>query len=293
MTRQALCCFGGPNAIASGSWPADSPYVTAVGGTSLLLKDASGNKSEFGWAFYQSIFTSPPVLNSAGTVVTDQGWGPFVWGGGSGGGPSLLMLQPWYQKEVVPPVFATQTYLSGGNLIPLDPSRRVTPDIAMLADGETDFLVGMTYPIFQLPFDPGCVALSKTEEYCEYKFGRTSLATPLLAGVTALVNERRFTQGRSAVGFLNPALYRIHAGDLGSNAAIFDINAPTKPVGSLIVLPGIIGAFETIGSYVDSSGHVIENADTSLRSVPGYDNVTGLGVPNVPEFIKALASPPK
>jgi subtilase family serine protease len=160
LTRQGFA-FGGPNAIASGSWPADSPYVTAVGGTSLLLKDSSGGKSEFGWAMYQSIFTSVPVLNSAGTVVTDQGWGPFGWAWGSGGGPSLIMLQPWYQKEVVPRIFATQTYLSGGVPVPLDPPRRVTPDIAMLADVETGFLVGQRYTIYTPPVDPGCVALSK------------------------------------------------------------------------------------------------------------------------------------
>lgn len=288
LTRQALCCFGGPNPIASGSWPADSPYVTAVGGTSLLLKDASGDKFEFGWAGYLSIFTSPPVLN--GTVITDQGWEPFLWFGGSGGGPSLVMLQPWYQKAVVPRIFATQTYLSGGNMVPLDPPRRVTPDIAMLADPGTGFLVGQTVPIYSPPVDPGCIALSKTEEYCEYTDGGTSLATPLLAGVTAVLNQKRFTDGSTAAGFLNPALYRLRVGDMGSNAPIFDINAPTEPLGVLYVVPGVIGEFLTIDSYLDSSGQVIENADSSLRSVRGYDNVTGLGVPNVPEFIKALSS---
>jgi hypothetical protein len=33
---------------------------------------------------------------------------------------------------------------------------------------------------------------------------------------------------------------------------------------------------------------VIEGADTSLRTAPGYDNVTGLGTPNVPAPINAL-----
>ncbi len=289
LTRQGFA-FGGPNAIASGSWPATSPYVTAMGGTTLLLKDASGDKSEFGWATYQSIFTTPPVLNSAGTVVTEQGWGPFVWGWGSGGGPSLVMLEPWYQKKVVPRIFATQTYLSGGAPVPLDPPRRVTPDLAMLADVETGLLVGETYTIFTPPADPGCIPLSKTKEYCEYKFGGTSLATPLFAGVLALVNQHRFSNGAGAVGFVNPALYRLQVGEISSDAPIFDINSPSEPLGSLIVIPGVIGAFETIDSYVDTNGNVVENGDTSLRSAPGYDNVTGLGVPNVPEFIKSLGS---
>jgi hypothetical protein len=116
------------------------------------------------------------------------------------------------------------------------------------------------------------------------------LATPLFAGVLALTNEERLSNSKSPAGFVNPALYRLHAGDIGSQAPIFDINAPAEPMGSLTVVPGFIGGFETFDSYVDSDGNVVENADSSLRSVRGYDNVTGLGVPNVPEFIRALGS---
>jgi len=39
---------------------------------------------------------------------------------------------------------------------------------------------------------------------------------------------------------------------------------------------------------VDNSGKVIENVDTSLRSQRGYDNVTGLGAPRVPQLVEAL-----
>jgi hypothetical protein len=35
---------------------------------------------------------------------------------------------------------------------------------------------------------------------------------------------------------------------------------------------------------------VIEGADTTYRTRPGYDQITGLGTPNVPAFIKALAA---
>jgi hypothetical protein len=33
---------------------------------------------------------------------------------------------------------------------------------------------------------------------------------------------------------------------------------------------------------------LIEGADTSLRTTRGYDNVTGLGTPNVPALIDAF-----
>ena len=68
-------------ATASGSWPATSPYVTAVGGTSLLLKNGSGEKAEYGWSNYQTGFYDP-LISPDGTSVADQGQGwtlPFSW----------------------------------------------------------------------------------------------------------------------------------------------------------------------------------------------------------------------
>jgi subtilase family serine protease len=276
--------------IASGNWPATSPYVTAVGGTSLLLKNPSGEKAEFGWAGYATSFLNASI-SANGETVTDQGWIPFAWLGGSSGGPSLVMLQPFYQKKVVPKWMATRTYLANGLPVPLYPPRRVTSDIAMLGDPNNGgMLVGETYLISSPPVDAGCLQLSATTEYCEQPSGGTSLATPLFAGVLSLVNEHRFSQNRAPVGFVNPDLYRLPVGKEGSNAPIIDVNAPDEPIGALLGLLGIdnAAAFLTVDSYVDSNGKVIENVDTSLRSVPGYDNVTGLGAPNVPELVRAL-----
>ncbi len=276
--------------IASGSWPPTSPYVTAVGGTSLLLKNPSGEKSEFGWTNYYSLFQNAVISNDGGKV-TDRGWGSFGYGGSSGGGPSLLMLEPSYQKKVVPTALATQTYTSSGVRVPLDPPRRVTPDISMVADPNTGLLFGETYTISSPPVDAGCLKLSETTEYCEQEIGGTSVATPLLAGVLALVNESRFSQRLSSLGFVNPALYRLPVGEtVGSSTPIVDVNAPSKPTGGLYGELGFdnFALFATIDSYLDSKDKVIENVDTSLRSAPGYDNVTGLGVPNVPELIDSL-----
>jgi subtilase family serine protease len=285
--------FGGPNAVASGSWPATSPFVTAMGGTSLLLKNASGEKSEYGWAQYETVFNDP-LISPNGQGVTDQGQGwivPFFWGDGGGGGPSLVMPEPFYQVNVVPTLLATQTYLADGTPVPLSPPRRVTPDISMVADPVTGFLIGETYTISTPPVDPGCTQLSETTEYCELPIGGTSLATPLFAGVLALVNEHRSFHASGPVGFVNPALYRLPVGEQGSNhAPIIDVNAPSEPTGALGAYFGINNfvAFVTIQSYENSNGNIIENVDTSLRSAPGYDNVTGLGAPNIPALIRAL-----
>jgi subtilase family serine protease len=116
--------YGGPNPVASGSWPATSPYVTAMGGTILLLKNGSGEKSEYGWATYETVFYDP-LISPDGTSVTDQGQGwvvPFIWTFGGGGGPSLVMPEPLYQKKVVPTILATQTYLADVTPDPLSPA---------------------------------------------------------------------------------------------------------------------------------------------------------------------------
>jgi subtilase family serine protease len=276
--------------IASGSWPPTSPYVTAVGGTSLLLENASGEKTEFGWANYGSTFTDA-LISKNGSTVSDEGWGSFSYFGGSGGGPSLIILEPSYQKKVVPEQLATRTYTSSGVPVPLEPARRVTPDISMVADPFTGLLFGETYTISSPPVDAGCELSSKTTEYCVSPIGGTSVATPLLAGVMALVNQARFSRDLSPLGFVNPALYRLPVGEtVASGAPIVDVNAPSKPTGGLLAFLGMddLAIFATIDSDVNSDGKIIENVDSSLRSAPGYDDVTGLGAPNVPKFIEAL-----
>ena len=82
----------------------------------------------------------------------------------------------------------------------------------MVADPDTALMEGQTLIIATPPVDPGCTKTGPTTEYCESPIGGTSLATPLFAGVLALVNERRFSQGLSAVGFINPALYALQVG---------------------------------------------------------------------------------
>jgi subtilase family serine protease len=283
--------FGGPNPVASGSWPSTSPYVTALGGTSVLLKNSSGEKEEYGWGTWETVFVNP-LINSSGTQVTQQGYiTPFFWNFGSGGGPSLVMPQPFYQAKVVPERFATQTLSASGQVIPISPPARVVPDIAMLGDPFIGLLVGETTLTSTPPEDPGCTQLSSTLEYCETPVGGTSLAAPMFAGVLALVNEARFRGGKGPVGFVNPALYSLRVGQKWFDyAPIMDVNAPSQPIGALIGILGFnnIAGFFTVDSNLDADGNVVENADSSLRSAPGYDVVTGLGAPNVPALIEAL-----
>jgi subtilase family serine protease len=282
--------------IADADSPASNPFVTAVGGTTLALYDPSGSKDEWGWGTYRALFNGVSV-SSDGTTVTDTGLGAFSFYAGAGGGPSFFFLQPPYQASVVPSALATTTYLANGTPVPLSPPRRVVPDVAMDADPYSGFLIGETYTIAGNPIsDYGCVPESATLEYCEGGIGGTSLASPLFAGVLALVNQQRFANHLSAIGFANPALYQLTVGAPGSTTPLVDVVAPATPTALLRGYLGIPGQLRlvTVNSVPDSScpAGVCEGVDdVFLLTTPGYDNVTGLGTPYVPALVGVLGGP--
>ena len=155
-------------------WPASSPWVTAVGGTSLGVDASNGYQFETGWG------TTRYSLSSDHTS-----WIKPRYMYGAGGGTSRLFAQPWYQAGVVPT--SISGYFGGNG--------RAVPDVAAVADPTTGMLVGQTQ------------TFSTGTQYDEYRIGGTSLASPLFAGVMALADQR----AGHAHGFANPALYQAGA----------------------------------------------------------------------------------
>lgn len=151
-------------------WPASSPWVTAVGGTSLGVTSSNTRQFELGWETGRA-----QLVNGA--------WGPYSYLYGSGGGTSRLFAQPSYQAGVVPDSIA-KSY--GGAAM------RAVPDVAAVGDPTTGMLVGQTQR-----FPDGTIA------YSEYRIGGTSLSSPLFAGMLALAVQRR----GSTLGLANPSLY--------------------------------------------------------------------------------------
>ncbi|HEX2696754.1 MAG TPA: S53 family peptidase, partial [Anaerolineales bacterium] len=100
--------------FATADWPASSPWVTAVGGTSLGVDSANTRVVETGWG------TSNYNCNTTTLVCTRTSW---LYG--AGGGESRLFAQPWYQSG-------------------LPFAGRAVPDVAALGDPQTGFLVGQT-----------------------------------------------------------------------------------------------------------------------------------------------------
>ncbi len=177
-------------AAKTAEFPADLPYVTGVGGTSVEIGAHRQWLGEYGW---QNAYS--PLVNGAWTPAP-----PGNYSSGGGGGPSQLFAQPFYQQHVVPD--SISKYYGP------TPMRSV-PDIAMPGDPNTGFLVGQTQV-----FPDGTY-------WDQYRIGGTSLSSPLLAGVLAVADQK---SGRS-LGFVNPLYY-----ELSGTAALHDIVAPTSPV---------------------------------------------------------------
>ncbi len=136
--------------FATTEWPTSSPWVTAVGGTSLGVGQANTRVLETGWG------TSDYGCNTTTLACTRTGW---LYG--AGGGVSRLFPEPSYQS-------------SAG----LSLSGRGVPDVAALGDPQTGLLIGQTQT-----FPEGA-------HYDEYRIGGTSLSSPIFAGLMALADQK-------------------------------------------------------------------------------------------------------
>jgi subtilase family serine protease len=240
-----------PYPFPTAGWPDSSPYVTAVGGTQL----------QFGWTWNpqsDAAFTADGNFNAdyfnwtAGgntDVVWNESWLPAA----SGGGPSAIYPRPDWQSSVA-------------SVIGSD--ARGNPDIAWNAAVNGAVLVNLQS--FLPPDQQGY-----------YLIGGTSAASPQVAALTSLLNQRRAASGDGPIGQLAPKLYGI------GGAAFTDV-APVHQ-----------GAAGVISGDMDSNTLFDYNGDgnaVSVGSVPGWptldgwDMTTGFGTPWAPTFLSELAA---
>ena len=187
------------------------------------------------------------------SVLSNGSWGPAAYLYGSGGGTSRLFAEPFYQRGVVPDSLATenQTGTKRG---------RVVPDISMDGDPNTGFLVGETQT-----FPNGVY-------YDQYRIGGTSLSSPLFSGLMAVANQLDHFDH----GFVNPVLYRFTS----RTRAIADVQHVTGGV----VRVDYVNGFDASGGTT-TSVRTFDFQGLTIQTTPGYDNVTGLGVPSGLAFL--------
>ena len=232
--------------------PSADPWAVGVGGTTLGISKTDRRLFETGW--------------STGFSLLVKVSGKYEWEfvgeqGASGGGPAPLWKEPSYQKGVVPPALAA----SGG-----DNGRvRSAPDISADADPYTGIAVGLLVPNKE-----------KKLVFTEETFGGTSEASPLVAGMVIAAQQGQVVP----FGFINPAIYK-----LVGTSALYD----TLPIGDYHTTQyrGVFCPTETCGAPIlttfdDQSLSMLDY--TGQVTLPGYDNMSGVGAPSEPAFIKAL-----
>lgn len=164
--------------------------------------------------------------NDDGSWLRETGWQDYLVTGGTGGGLNPVEPRPAWQSGR-----GVENARSDG--------MRQCPDIAAAADPDTGYLVYQASDGWSM-------------------IGGTSAATPLWAGIHALVSQAARERGRGVdgtpgrLGFLAPLLYRIAA---ETPAAFNDVRRG--------------------GNLLDAAG-------------PGWDYATGLGTPRAAELAEAI-----
>jgi subtilase family serine protease len=238
-------------------YPTSSPWVTAVGGTSVAIGKSNNWESEIPWG------TLIDPLAAAGTSWTYTPPPPYnadTYDGSSGGGVSTAYTQPWYQKGVVPNSLATEVP-EGSTTTPM----RVVPDISALADPSTGMLVGQT------TLQPN----GKTYAFSLSRIGGTSVASPTFAGILADAEQ---AAGHD-LGFVNPVLY-----SRSGSSAYHDVTE--NPSGTYQVRNNYTDPDTATGPLLTFlraqgiDGEDLPGDNAALPGTTGYDDSTGLGSPN-------------
>jgi subtilase family serine protease len=247
---------GSPSA-GGDSYPGSSAYATSVGGTSTGIPNGTPGGAEVGWG------NNVTYLSASGNVLDPPVGSEFGFPGGSGGGSSIFFAKPSWQSA-------------------LPGTARQSPDISALADPNTGavFVTGGNASIV----------------------GGTSLATPIFSAIWAIANQAAGT----SLGQAAPLLYTLPStaindvvpvgSDTNVSGILVDSNGETDYSANALLMAPLYSTTVYYSALYNNGGDgttyedISFGTDTSLTVTPGWDNVTGLGVPNGLAFINAVVS---
>ena len=237
-------------------WPPASPWVTAVGGTSLAIGKSDNYQFETSWG----TLLDPLASGGKSWQYPPPGKYPAYYDGSSGGGTSTVFTQPSYQRGVVPGSLSHR--LPDGTRSRV--AMREVPDVSALADPSTGMLVGQT------TLQPD----GKTYAFSLSRIGGTSVSCPVFAGIEADAQQA----AGHPLGFANPVIYARYG-----SAAYHDVT--DTPFGPHVHLAQVRNNYTNgatrqgpLITYLRTLGIDGEGA-AALHAVKGYDDATGVGSP--------------
>jgi subtilase family serine protease len=282
---------------ATVSYPADSPWSTAVGGVTLALNSDNSIAWQAGWGNNETLFAEEGFIEDP-VYFGDSG---FI--GGSGGGPSnCVTVDSSFNCLAGFPKPAFQKKLPG--------KERLLPDVSWLADPYTGVVIAISVP-------------GQVPEQVWQVWGGTSVACPMFSALWAIANQESENNGGPALGQAASHVYSLPAGAIfdivpvGSktNVTASEVDAsgttaytaaevlggptpnppgkfvsaiwdyPSLPATALAVSFGTDCAVPSPSFFFDGTPC---NAATSLHTKVGWDNVTGVGSPNAQAFADAF-----
>ncbi len=256
------------NPVGAPSVPSDSPYATAVGGTSIL-NAVNGHTRETGWG---SVLT---VLSYGGYPNDPPSQNGFRFG--AGGGESIYNPKPSWQSHLpgvgrqVPDVSALADPYTGATIVVSQ---------CLGCQQEFEFGVGGTSlasPIFSAFWALATEAAGHTLGQAAPKIAKaTEGQIKDVLPVSSSTNPLGFIIDQSGTTYYSP-YDLIYAG-------VFAPNSPSTRFTSAIWPNAYNGYYYQPGlNYILAFG-----LDTSLTVTNGWDNVTGFGVPNGLKFIEGF-----
>ena len=245
------------------SVPSNSPYATAVGGTSILNNTTGTGQTVTGWG------NDIAYINLGGPV--DPPTSEAFFNGGAGGGESLYFAKPSWQSA-------------------LPGTGRQVPDVSALADPFTGFPIiytseGVQYAAAGI----GGTSLASPIFTAIWAIADQYNGAPLGHASPAIAKLKS--------GQITDVLPTSSLETSNVSATVYDSNGPAfySPTalwgGLLYSQTNFVSAVWTLSSF--ESVAISFGTDASLTVTPGWDNVTGYGEPNGLPFIQGVTGKTK
>ncbi|MGA8530000.1 MAG: protease pro-enzyme activation domain-containing protein [Acidobacteriaceae bacterium] len=244
------------------NYPASSAYATGVGGTEFPSADVASSNTT-----YWESSSGADVISSALSYIPEQVWNDDSAAIGNeygaqyalsagGGGASVFAARPSWQKSV--PGIPSGSY-------------RLVPDVSLDASADN---AGYLY----------CTSDSSSwssgqKASCNSGFrdsstqdltigGGTSFATPIFAGLLAIVNQK---ENASGLGLVNPTLYTLAANATTYASAFHDITSGSNKctAGTKYCSTAGAGSYSATTGYDEASGLGSVDFNNLLNAWPG------------------------
>ncbi len=244
--------------------PADSPYATAVGGTSVVETPKGGPVYTTGWGTNIGYLS---YSSDGADYLYDPPESQFY--AGSGGGVSAYFAKPSYQSA-------------------LPGSKRLIPDVSALAD----------------PFTGAEIVYTDSTDGNQYiaVYGGTSLAAPIFSGIWTVADEYFGKPLGQAAPYVAATVGSFITDVLPLNGPANATATLTDPSGTKkYTAADLLGDLFTttqftsaLWNYAPGSFDVVGfGTDSSLTVTQGWDDVTGYGTPNIGTALLELGAKPK